>query len=369
MGKEADRKNVEDVLYLMRCAVTGTVAESGRIAAMDLAELYQSAGRHGVLSAVGMALQGAGVQDETFKMAVARAQRKNALLDADRAAVTARMEEAGIWYMPLKGSILKDLYPRFGMREMADNDILFDKERAKDLRELMKELGFTVESYGWSAHDVYYKKPVSNFEMHRELFSQFLDLHKYYANVKDRLVTDEGRQYGYRFTDEDFYLYLVAHEYKHYSKGGTGLRSLMDTYVCLTSKTLDMDYVQREAKKIGIADFERRNRELALHLFNGEQLIETEWEILGYMESSGAYGTVGNEAANQVAEKGRWGYFLSRLTLPRDVMETLFPVLKKAPFLYPFCWALRLARGVFLNNKRFRIQLKAALGLDKEKDD
>ncbi len=35
----------------------------------------------------------------------------------------------GIWYMPLKGAILHTLYPVSGMREMADNDVLYDSTR------------------------------------------------------------------------------------------------------------------------------------------------------------------------------------------------------------------------------------------------
>ena len=366
MSEKSKNTNAIDIIYLLRCAVTETVPDRDRIRSMNLEELYQTARSHTVISAVGMALENAGVRDEQFVKAVASAQRKNALLDADRMAVLAKMETAGIWYMPLKGSVLKDLYPRFGMREMADNDILFDKTRGADLREIMKKLGFTVEKYDNGPHDDYHKKPVSNFEMHRTLFSESMrkDLYGYYADVKDRLIKDEGKQYGYHFTDEDFYLYITAHDYKHYSYAGSGLRSLMDTYVYLTQKTLNMKYVIREAEKMGIADFERQNRGLALNLFNGAELTSLEREMLDYVISSGTYGNLEQSVANKVEEKGRWNYFLSRLTIPRDIMEGMFPVLRKAPFLYPVCWVLRLFRGVLFRNKVFREQFKGALGLN-----
>ena len=365
------RKNAEDIIYLLRCAITEKVPDRDKIPGMDLEELYRIARRHSVASAVGMALESTGIKDERFEKAVAMAQRKNALLDADRTTVLAKMEAAGIWYMPLKGSVLKDLYPRYGMREMADNDILFDKTRDADLREIMLSLGFTLENYDNGPHDIYHKKPVSNFEMHRTLFSASMreDLYPYYANVKNRLKQDEGKRYGYHFSDEDFYLYIVAHEYKHYSSGGTGLRSLLDTYVYLKKKNLNMDYIQREASKIGIADFERQNRDLALHLFDEEKLTDEEKKMLDYIVLSGAYGNVENAAINGVREKGQWGYFLSRLTLPKDVLVGMFPILRKVPFLYPACWLLRLLRGVFLRNKVFRVQLKAALGLNKRSDE
>ena len=369
MSEMSSRRNTDDIIYLLRCAVTGTVPDREKIRAMNLEELYHTARRHGIRSMVGMALESAGVKDESFEKAVAMAQRKNALLDADRAAVLARMEAAGIWYMPLKGAILKDLYPRYGMREMADNDILFDKTRGADLREIMIGLGFSLENYDCGAHDIYHKKPISNFEMHRILFHETAqeELYPYYADVKDRLVKDEGKQCGYHFTDEDFYLYITAHDYKHYACGGSGLRSLMDTYVYLIQKTLNMDYVIREAEKIGIADFEREKRQLALHLFEGAELTSSEREMLDYIISSGTYGNLEQSVANEVEEKGRWNYFLSRLTIPRDLMEGMFPVLRKAPFLYPVCWVLRILRGVLFRNRVFREQLKGALGLNRGK--
>ena len=208
MEREEYRGASESVIYLITCAVKDIVPDRARIDSMDLAKVYEVAVDHKLASAAGMALEKAGVRDERFVKAVALAQRNIALLDAERAVVLEKMEETGIWYMPLKGSVLKNLYPRYGMREMADNDILFDKERGDDLRQIMVGRGFTVENYDNGPHDIYLKKPVYNFEMHRTLFSATgrKDLYPYFADVKDRLVLDAGKAFGYHFTDEDFYL-------------------------------------------------------------------------------------------------------------------------------------------------------------------
>ena len=148
----------------------------------------------------------------------------------ERAAILEKLEEAGIWYMPLKGSVLKDLYPRYGMRQMADNDILIDASRAEDVKSIMQSLGFTTECFGMSNHDIYHKPPVSNFEIHTALFglSHEEKIYVYYRDVNSRLIKDEGKRCGWHFTPEDFYVYITAHEYKHFSGGGTGLRSFLD---------------------------------------------------------------------------------------------------------------------------------------------
>ncbi|HAM14311.1 MAG TPA: hypothetical protein DCP91_00300, partial [Eggerthellaceae bacterium] len=55
---------------------------------------------------------------------------------------------------------------------------------------------------------------------------------------------------------------------------GTGLRSLLDVYVWVRAKggTLDWDRVSGELAKMGLAEFEARNRRLAMRLFGGAEL-------------------------------------------------------------------------------------------------
>ena len=263
-----------DVVYLAACAVNGEIPDAERAAGMDLANLYTAAERHLLTGITAIALESASVKDEAFTQAKGKAIRKVAAFDVERAAVLAKLEEAGIWYMPLKGSVLKDCYPRIGMRQMADNDILFDAARAEDLRTIMESLGFTAERIGVSAHDIYHKPPLANFEMHRTLFMPGTHdaIYQYYNAIHDKMIRDEDKAYGYHLSPEDFYLYMIAHEYKHYTAGGTGLRSLLDTYVYLKVKgeTLDWTYISGELDKMEIAEFEEKNRGRALRLFGGE---------------------------------------------------------------------------------------------------
>ena len=57
--------------------------------------------------------------------------RKALLFDAERKGILDFMEQRGIWYLPLKGVVLKDYYPAVGMRQMSDNDILYDEFGSK----------------------------------------------------------------------------------------------------------------------------------------------------------------------------------------------------------------------------------------------
>lgn len=368
MMTEENKKVLDDLAYLAACAVNGQVPEKSRTDGMDLSLVYEAAQNHKLAAAAGMALESAGIRNEAFVQAVAKAMRKNTLLDADRAELTRKLEEAGIWYMPMKGAILKDLYPRFGMREMADNDILFDAERAKDICRIMQELGFESQRFGMFAHDIYHKEPVSNFEMHRMLFSGMDNetCHLYYKDVEKRLIPDDERSFGRHFSTDDLYLYLTAHEYKHYRHGGTGLRSLLDTYVFLRQygEALNMDYVAAEAEKMGIAEYEKKSRELALHLFSEEALTEVEQEMLACYADSGAYGTYDRKVTNKVNDfgggsQGKFRFFMSRLFMPMEKIRYAYPLVYRHKILLPFLYVYRIIKGLTFRRGVTLAELKA----------
>ena len=170
MTKEEYLKNAMDVVYLAACAVNDIVPDAERVRVMELPHLYQVANRHLLTGITAMTLESAGVKDSAFTQLKGKAIRKVVAFDMERTAILQQLEEAGIWYMPLKGSILKELYPAIGMRQMSDNDILYDASRSEDVRRIMEGRGFTTERIGKGNHDIYYKPPVLNFEMHTALF-------------------------------------------------------------------------------------------------------------------------------------------------------------------------------------------------------
>lgn len=213
-------KTSEFLIYLMACSLQGTKPEEALLANIDMEALLRLAKAHSVSAMVCMALE----QTDAFQHAAEttrlkwldcknKAVRKNMLLDAERHRLEKEFAEHGIWYMPLKGSILKDWYPKFGMREMADNDILFDATRRQQVRDIFVNRGYSIESYNKSSnHDAYEKQPIYNFEMHVALFHEDCStLQKKYENVVDRLVQDEKLPFRYHFTPEDFYVFVVAH--------------------------------------------------------------------------------------------------------------------------------------------------------------
>ena len=367
MTKKEYQGAVYDVIYLAGCVVNNRIPDQERVKKINPDHLYQASQKHMLTAIVDYALKSAGIHDEKFHQAWAKSVRKVAAMDIDKNLLLEEMEKEKIWYMPLKGIIIKDLYPSVGLRQMSDFDILFDKDYARKVRDIFLKLGFTNEIFGKGNHDVYFKQPVSNFEMHRALFGeeQEQNIYDYYRHIKSRLVKDEGNQYGYHFSNEDLYIYLTVHEYKHYHSGGTGLRSILDIYVFWQKfgSYLDTNYISAETGKLGISNFEEQNLSLALNLFGNGQLTEKNQDMLEYIIDSGTYGTIQNMVENRVRKynsikKGKLTFVKEKLFMPLKEVKLYYPFYYKHKILLPVLFFYRIGKALTVGRKKTITTLK-----------
>ncbi|MBO4452560.1 MAG: nucleotidyltransferase family protein, partial [Clostridia bacterium] len=189
MNVEKMRTSALDLVYLVKCAVDGVVPDKERIAKTDLVDVRHISEKHMLSSAAAYALESAGIKDADFEKDKAAAIWLTMQYDHYREEIFDALDKRGIWYLLLKGAVIKDWYPEYSMRQMADNDILIDGSRREEVREVMEELGFKVESFGRGTHDVYQLPPQLDFEMHVILFGAFVlpRVTEYYENIKERL--------------------------------------------------------------------------------------------------------------------------------------------------------------------------------------
>ncbi len=373
-----------DLIYLCKCAVNGVVPEEQKLFLMDLEQLYTASKYHALTGIAACALESAGIKNNKFCAAKEKVVRKNIFFDIERRKLFLFCENNGIWYMPLKGCVLKEIYPDFSMRQMADNDILFDAKYQADIKKYFEDNGYSVVSYGHGNHDIYEKPPVLNFEMHTALFGKSYNRawNEYYSNIFKRLIKDSDYDHGYHFTDEDFYIYMMAHEYKHYAGGGTGLRSLVDHYVYLKAKndSLDWKYISDECEKLGISDFERQSRELAKNIFSesATELSDDDKAMLEFYLGSGAYGTLEQkthqtidklyaESGSDSKRKAKMRYIKERLFPPMEVYKARYPFFYRHKVLLPLGWVCRVVKGVTVSRKRVNKEFIYACKYDDKK--
>lgn len=385
-------KTSEFLIYLMACSLQGTEPEGAPLANIDLEALLRLAKAHSVSAMVCMALE----QTDAFQHAAEttrlkwleaknKAIRKNMLLDAERKAILHELEIQGIWYMPLKGSILKDWYPKPGMREMADNDILFDPSGREQVREIFQNRGYKTVSFGKLNHDEYEKPPIYNFEMHVSLFhGMYKELTEQYENVKERLLPVDGTAYQFAFTPEDFYVFALAHAHKHYSHSGTGVRTLADIYVMERhlGDIMDRDEVEQKLTQLGIAEYEQHSRVLAEKLFSAVrplaeiELTEDEKEMLLYYCDATTYGTFDNRVKNRLHELQEnseditlWTklkYCGVRLFPGREFCKLHYPFVYRHPWTLPFFWVWRIVDKGITHRRKVKQELKALKAVSKK---
>ena len=358
---------IGDLIYLITCIINGIKPDPERMKeiAQNLDELYKIASFHQVTALTGAALSSGGVRDKQFMSDMAFTAWRETLMGQELRQVDEAFEKNGIWHMTLKGFVLKDCYPGPGLRQMSDIDILIDPAGESASDEIMASLGFKRKDdpgHDFDNHGIYVKEPVSCFEVHWKLMGKktlYQEGYAYYDEIEDRLLTDEAHPLVRYFSDEDFYLFMIAHEYKHYNFGGTGLRSLVDTYVYLKEKTeLDESYIRREAGKMGIGDFEKKNRELAMKVFapgGYDSLTEEEKEQLIYYVSSGTYGVINHVAANKARNMGRRRFLWSRFFPPMSAVKKQYPVFYKYKILLPFLPFYR----IFTHQGRVKYEIDA----------
>lgn len=314
----------------------------------------------------------------------------------EREQIQGEISRHGIACLPLKGILVSEYYPTYGMRWMCDNDILYGyvdknmkgryepkgdsqqeqeywKQQAqKELCTVMQSMGYAVKNLKGS-HDVYQKPPFFNFEMHHKLVPEDSELAEYYRNPWKRAIAVEEHlsseclmnnelnsnvSMQFRFTDEDEYLYFVVHAYKHFDNSGCGIRTLVDEYVILQKKEkLDWEYIGRELSQMKLTEFEHKLRRAALHAFCTEnQLQQDDWKIIYYMLGCGTYGSAVNRVKRKLSKidgsdagEIRRKYLEERVCLDEEKMKDFFPFFYKHKAFRILLPLFRLGKGIVVH--------------------
>ena len=364
---EYQKTIVDVVIAMIRASLHNQKIDERLLSDIDLDQLFDLCYRHQITALAAYSLT---KPDNRWEGALLESIRRTALFDDERNKILSCFEKEQIWYCCLKGIVLKNYYPAYGLREMSDNDILFDSNKDEEVRRIMETIGYKTSSFAETNHDVYHKKPIFNFEMHRDLFqTHYNDLfYQYFSPIKERLLANKEKNYEYLFDPNDFYVYIISHIFKHYDGFGTGLRSLIDIYVYVKNNKLDWDYISKEMSKLELNAFEHDIRSLSFDLFDDKRLTEKEESDLEYIISSGVYGTTENRAKTKIGKIGKIRYVIDRLSVPQKETDPRYVFFKKEyPFFYehrillPLLPMHRLIKSIIVKREKVRIELKSLL--------
>ena len=263
--------------------------------------------------------------------------------------------------MPLKGSILKKLYPSPELRTMCDIDFLYDDKH--DIRNIMQNLGYKL-THKSNHHDVYEKPPFMNVEMHHHLISEdFNIIREYYDNIWNVVIKEDENSSVYKMSNEDFYIFMITHIAKHFQFGGIGIRYVFDEYIFLNhyKDTLDYDYIAYELEKINLKKFEENFKKLMTIWFYEEECDEFFEEMTKYVVESTVHGTsnhvqmlkmaIGVKGQNTL-KSNKLKYLWNRVFPSFTSMKYRNPILKKLPILLPYFYIERMVTALFCKRKQ-----------------
>ena len=303
---------------------------------------------------------------ENIKMAFLKQLQLDVMLDArqnsEMKLISDKFDELNLDYMPMKGIIIKNIYPTSDMRRMSDIDILTRIGMEEEYKKVMLDLGY--EFIRNKTNEYVFKKSVISIELHRYLITPGNDdLFSYY---------DTGWKFAkkigacrHQMSAEDEFIYLITHFVKHYRNAGCGIKPLIDIWVYKNNSELDMEYINEQLQKMNLSEFAENLFRLIKVWFEGEAADETMLEMTKFIVLSGEYGTSENSSAAKSLrdkhdkggkEEGRIKLWLKIIFLNKKGMASKYPILNKLPFLLPFLWVYRVFDVVLFKRGRIKHQ-------------
>ncbi|MCH5211587.1 MAG: nucleotidyltransferase family protein [Oscillospiraceae bacterium] len=294
-------------------------------------------------------------------------------------AVIEMFSENRISHLPMKGSILKNMYPMPDMRQQGDIDILVHKKDLIKGRELLIGLGYTFKEHdAYEGHDVFYKDKIICLELHGDMLKPADRGFKRYHDIWGRAYKREGSEYCYGIPKEDIYIFMMLHLIKHLTEGGAGIRMLIDIWLMDEKWGHELNYksIEKYASKIGVLKAFNNIREIADFWFGNSQVISSSAEKLGeYILNSDIYGSKDEKhfieySRYEGMDRSAWARFKNaffRVFKRYNLMRKEYDVLNKYPWLLPIMWVHRLFRIVFTQREKITDTHAEYAGIDKEK--
>ncbi len=350
-----------DVIKLLRSALTGEKLLLTPDFSID--GIQSILKRHGVQAMGYIGAVNCGVpRNDPDMQSLFAAYRQNILISQNQLNSAETLfhsfDKAGIDYLPLKGLILKHLYPYPELRPMGDGDILIRMSQYPEIREVMLSLGY--EEGQESDHELPWKSKGLYVELHKHLVpTTDRDLFGYYDDGWNLARKSAGSRY--HMSDEDTFVFLFAHFAKHFRAGGIGCRHTVDLWVYRSKHPkMNEDYILDQLKKLCLDVFYQNILAVMNAWFYDKPYNRYSEFITECIFDNGIWGTAENlyiaeslrsaEGTDSV-RRGKWRLLFSRIFLNLQEMQYRYPVLIKHSYLLPVYWVWRIIELPFHNSR------------------
>ena len=276
-------------------------------------------------------------------------------------------EENGVDFIPMKGSIIKKMYPEPCMRTSCDIDLLIKEEDLERATKVLLEKGNAIKT---TTHRYEHSFDLAA-NVHLELHFKLTDEGEGVQEVLDRIWEDAESKEGYNhfklMSNETFYAYHFIHMANHFRNGGCGVRPFLDLLIMNRNMPYDGEKLNAMLEKCGLTAFANAAFKVSRVWFLGEESDQLTNNIESFILRSGIYGNIENRVAVSTEKKGRFKYILGRLFIPYSSLVNRYPSLKGRPYLTPFYCIRRWCRMLFVRrSKRAIAELKLSMNISPE---
>ena len=368
----------EIFLALIRNVICGEALSDNVIDACTpeaLEGVYELAGKHDLTHLVGQALSKQKLPESDAltkcKKAAMGAFVRYVQQNHEYTRICKVLEKAGIPFVPLKGSVLRDYFPEPWMRTSCDADILVKEEILDTAVALLTEkLGYRAGKK--SDHDIsLYAASGTHLELHYDTIQERYEVNgcrEVLAKIWDHAAPKKEGSCHLWLTDEMFYFYHMAHMAKHFAVGGCGVRAFLDIWVMNHKMTFDREKRYKLLEEGGLLQFAKAAESVSQVWFAGADPTQMDIAVSDYILRASLYGDKANRAAlGQAKSGGKLKYLLTqRVFMPYAFLKDEYPVLKKHKWLTPYYqvvrWGRMLRRRGGLNNTVKELKANAASG-------
>lgn len=281
--------------------------------------------------------------------------------------ISAALNEADIPYIPLKGAVLRNLYPEKSLRTSCDIDFLVkEKDLAKAVESIEAKTKFKSRKRNY--HDISMVAPSVHLELHFNIKENMENIDTLLGRVWEYAVPDEKSRY--KLTPEFQIFHVIAHMSYHIVHGGLGIRPFLDLWLLRTKTEFDEETVRQMCFSCNILTFYEKCCELADAWMTGKPVRNDLVMLEEYSLKGGVFGSTEGVLASKQREHRSLSYIFHRVFLSKKLMETQYPELKKKPYLLPVCHVHRWMRLLDpKRRRRIKYETKLAMTLNPESID
>ena len=281
------------------------------------------------------------------------------------------LEKAGIDFIALKGSRIRDLYREPYFRTSCDIDVLVHEEELDGAIASLTDAGYTVKGEK-SYHDIsLFSEGGVHLELHFNICEKQESLDRLLSRAWDFAErAGESETHEFIFSDEFFIFHLVAHAAYHFTAGGCGVKPLMDIWTLDKKLDYDKEKVRELCAECGIEKFYDALCRLSRVWFDREESDALLENMEDYILKAGVYGNTENKVAvaQNRGKGGKLGYLFRRIFIPYDDLKYYYPVLQKHKWLLPVMEVRRWFRLVFCGGfKKSVKELKTGVSMSDQR--